>query len=403
MVETVFAIATLAGLYLLFRKAGTRGRTALYVKATGAILIAVPGLITLFAVLAGGDPGHFPSGRDTVLVPSGAAVEPRDARHFLVRGLVSAQADPARPHDYIEAVIDVGTKHEFEIAGGRKLNVKLFHDREDDEPDTVISLQYRHYGGGKHNQEAGPVRLSTAREIETGYVAFPKISGQTHLDRWPLGSLLLDSHCRASMRFLLTPLASKDAVDHLPAAQWWENHRDRILADAASDISHMEREWTAFSSGDRLMTGKVVSFSGVVLLLAGMLCLVAASPFKLRAFCWLLLYFVLYTGAVDSLALRIHTARLHDSDPDRAATAAVDVACSRMHPVSAAQALLDRAVEGEDEAVRAVMIRCLNRKDLLKALQQDESRPEALDRLADGDSEVLSRAARHILQRMSGR
>jgi hypothetical protein len=417
MIELLFVLATAVALVVLSRRISFRSpdlRTWLTLLAVG--LIAAPGVIALVSLTAPLFPGDRFMSRGTVLQPVPAVRvslerDPGRARAWLVRGFHVLDGDESRPVDYLEALVDTGGRHVFELARGGTLDLRM----------PVVSRE-EHHGAVEacpgtpvpdirwSSGTVGPFgRAHRLDQIEAMYVPReardPGLDGNGYdlwevwLERVPyrraaLGSLLPDRGRMSRIHLFLTPLQDRSAVTAVPASAWWMKHGSFVV----DRIRRGEETPQNIQRGSSSSTdfGKALSASGFLFLLAGSILLLMFSTHWVRTTCWLLLYSALYVSAVDRVVLRLHTAGLSMGETASRMAAAVETATTRLHPVSAARALLATALEDPDDAVRLTALRCLDRPGLRPALGQLPDAGDALERLIHAENPEVSSMARRL-------
>ena len=320
--------------------------------------------------------------------------------------------DETRPLDYLEAVVDTGGQHEFALERGGTLDLRLSpvarrneHGSETAGPEIPVldvfwrSGTYWWSGCARHRHikvKATPVREGKGEGLDgRGY----EETWEVRLDDIPFersvfGSLLLDRGRPSRIHLFLNPLPERSAVTAVPAPAWWLRHGSYVVNRIR--LGRETRQVILGRSSRSFEFSTVITVSGCLLLLAGSILLLMFSTHWVRTTCWLLLYCALYVSAMDRLVLRLHTAGLSMGENASRTAAVVETATTRLHPVSAARALLATALEDPDDAVRLTALRCLDRPGLRPALSQLPDADDALERLARAEDLDLSSAARRL-------
>jgi len=412
MIEAIFTILSLVLLFFTYRWLrdlavlyGTVGilrswRT--WVVAVGILLLALPGVLTLSAALWQPAAAPLFAEGDEMIVPSGEGVALADARTFLLRGVIVHRGNLDHPIALFDDVITLGQSNRYDLVGGRHLRLRIARSGPA-RSSTGISCDYKLRRFGSTSGGDVSLRSKSDLEIDTGYaVAHQSIDVQNWNVR-SFGTLLGDRSLPATLHLFLTPLNDRADVAAMPAREWWESNGSQLTGwlarfndgfPSASSLSMQERYPSV------LVIQNLFTSSGFLFLAAGAILLLSISYQRLRTVCVIVLFFVLYTCALDSAVLRINAVRLFDSEARLVSAAIVDTASSKLHPERAANILLRVARGSSESAVRTCALRCLDRPALLTVLRTHEQAASELEDLAAQEQGELSQAAGRILSRL---
>jgi hypothetical protein len=408
MAEIVFIVATAVALVALFRHVAIREpnlRTWLAVAAV--VLIALPGVITLISLTApfmASDP--FGADR-TVLVPTPearrhAAPELLKARGFLVQGFHVIEGNEGQPVGFLERVLPPARRTAFDLVDGSRLTIWITSVKRPGPSKGSLercpALGFRWAGSGEgRSGEAIITRATDGRDDPGGENRWMVRIEDLRPDMAAFGSLLADTYRRGRIHFLIEPLGDPEAVTALPANTWWEKHGANVVARIQRGMES-EQETTSKGSTSSFSVGPVITVSGFLMLLAAGLLILMSSAHWVRTLCFLILYCTLYAGTVDRLVLRIHSAGLSVGRPESRAAAAVETACTRLHPVTAARGLLAAALEDPEPAVRVTALRCLERDRFVMALSRIDGSRRRIEGLTHAPDLDLGQTATRLLE-----
>jgi len=408
MAEIVFIVATAVALVALFRHVAIREpnlRTWLTVAAV--VLIALPGVICMISLTApfmASDP--FGADR-TVLVPTPEArrdVVPEflRARGYLVQGFEVIEGNEGQPVDFLECVLTPARRAAFDLVDGSRLTIWITSVASPGPSKRSIerlpALGFRWAGSGEgRSGEAIITRAPGGRDDPGGENRWMVRVEDLPLNMAAFGSLLADTHRLGRIHFLIEPLGDPEAVTSVSATTWWEKHGANVVARTRRGMES-EQETASKGSTSSFSVGPVITVSGFLILLAAGLLILTSSTHWVRTLCFLILYCTLYAGTVDRLVLRIHSAGLSVGRPESRAAAAVETACTRLHPVTAARDLLAAALEDPEPAVRRTALRCLERDRFVMALSRIDGSRRRIEGLTHAPDLDLSRTATRLLE-----
>ncbi len=395
MVEIIYLIVTAILLFGLFRRNPFRhGGLLPWLKVAGVVLLAAPGAISLVFLVSPWFAGDPFASHSSVWIPTVVEDDPALARAFLVRGVHVVEGNETAPVDYLQAILPTGGRHAFNLLDGSTLQVGI-------QSGTV-----------RKALEPGRPKLvfawSAAQAIRSGSAVLTPVQERdlpaTHeawleelpMDLAPLGSLLQDAHRYSRIHFFVTPLADRSAVRTESGPRWWQDRSPTVIGHVRMGMETKQKVVSLQSGKTSFM--KVVAPSGLLLLFLGVVSFLMVSPHWVRTCAVSILYCLLYVGALDSFALRLHRAGLNVGGVESRARAVVETAGTRMHPVTAARSLLDVAAEDQDEGVRLGALHCLGRIRLAQALTTVDGALDRLETLTRSDSADIGLAAGRILK-----
>jgi len=407
MVEAVFAVATAVALFALFRRVAIREpNPRTWSTVAAVVLIALPGAITLISLTVpflASDP--FSADR-TVFVATpearrDAAPEFLKARAYLVQGFHVVEGNEGQPVDLLERVLTPSRRASFDLVDGSRLEIWITSVKRPGPSKggfNVLPALGCRWDASSERRSVEPIitRASGEGDGPWGANVWMVRLEDLPLNMAVLGSLLSDEHRPSRIHFLIEPLGDPEAVTSVPANTWWEKHGSSVVA-------RIRRGMESKQEGDSSSTfpfaaGHVITVSGFLVLLAGGLLLLATSSHWVRTLCFLILYCTLYASALDRLVLSIHATGLKVGRPESRAAAAVETACTRLHPVTAARSLLTAALEDPEPAVRLTALRCLGRERFLEALSRVDGSGRQIEGLTHDPDLELSHTAMRLLE-----
>ncbi len=409
MSETVFTIVTVACLFLMFRSAarkkpghGIFRSWQAWMVCVGSVLFAVPGIIFIAGLGAPSSQEIGPGAWENMITPAGEPASLNEADVYLVRGVSSVVGVENYPINMVQAVLALNEEREFCLDGGGKLRLSVLPGS-DATGLKRISLRYVFESSGGHANGTGCFDESRPRELEQGYQAFYKGFKAKYAREAAFGSLFVEDHTDLRFHIFVTPLKNIDTLSSAPADAWWKEHGRKIRLPDQDEFVVRELSWQSRGSGTHSGLSEMGYITGwsVLFILIGSICLLTVVKAKIRLVCCIIIYTVIYTGSLDSLALRIVKAHLIGEESASAAHAAIETAGTRLHPITAAQNLIEAACAKQSVENRVVAINCLNRSRLLDALSMNKGQKAALEELASDENPEIAAAADSILNRIS--
>lgn len=399
MTELFFILLSGALLYILFRPDGMRafrsGGIRVKIALAGVVLMAVPGIITLADNLKSSTLPAVPPVRGgglegEVLVPAGDPVGIEESKAVLFRVFFAMKGVEPHPIDFWQSVVAMDRYVHFKLEGGHDLRLAMLGQGSGKE---FAKIDYKFsYPLGSMSGQWG-LRTGGTTLFEPDFTVHADSTEFSNVDFSVTGSLLRGGHHPVLVCICAIPIRDVSSYDAVPLADWWSEHG--IKVQSLFDVRQHKPD-SEYARG--FMSIHWNSGYGSLILLGGTILLLFASVNRIRCLCGILIFFFVYTGAMDSFTLRIQSARLYDEDPMKAQAAMLEVAGTRMHPVSAATHLLALARSGGDEEMRSCALRCMYRVKLLDALDSMEWADSALKALASEESPSVARAAKKLLK-----
>jgi len=391
MVELIFVAVSIVSLFLLLKSAGS-GRSQkqkILTLMIGVLFITLPGIITFASLWSDDEPFE---GTDHILVPAGDSHDNIDAPYYLVRGFMTYDQDHVYPVDFFQAVCEKNYKHSLDLKDNAEFSLNISKQR----TDNRVLFKFTLDSSGKMSGE-GAITKRSVISLEDGYPLYRKTYKIRYLDRAGFGSLLADAGRPFILNLMITPLSNRDAVDMVPTMEWRAKYTDRIVSMIKAKPEREEQlSASSYSSGFTIGGEDFISNSAYLFLLAG-LCFILHSAFhRVRCFFLYIIFVIIYVSAMDSIALRVHRARISDKDPYTASLAARDLCSSRMHKISAASALLETSKSHPDSDVRIKSLTFI-KGDLRLAVKNSEKNMNLLQDLASSADQEIATAANRIL------
>jgi hypothetical protein len=413
MLVTIFTLSTLAGLFFLFRKRtvfpGDTSRKVetwkLVLSGVGALLIAIPGAISLATLCPAPSPAVSALDGQSITLPAGEPVGLLAAGAFVVRGFVTAEATGEKPVDFFSTVIAIGAGAEFSLKDDSSLKIKLIPTLDEGPTEKVtIGINCQWKTAGSERDCRGLINAPSPAEFEPGHRAFEKTFVIPGSDTTAFASLFTRRGEERTVRLLLTPVAEERSFTTRPGREWRKEQGETITALLSSPPPTLAGHWTGRGTSSHDFVAFGMSGWALLFLAAGALLILISSTSRLRTLCLLVLYLCLYTGTIDSCVLRCQSARLDSSDPAVVRAAAIGVSSTHLHPTTAALHLLDRARSEPDPVLRRHLLLCLDKPTLLQALCTTEGASDTLSLIAEegeGESALIAKRLGRALERYS--
>ncbi len=405
MSEAIFTLSTLAGLFFLFRKRtvfpGDTPRRAetwkLVLSGSGALLIAIPGVISLVTLCPAPSPVISPLDEESITLPAGEPVDILEAGAFVVRGFVTAEGAGNEPVDFFSGVIPVGAEADFSLKDGSDLKLRLKRAKApypSEEDEIRINCRWKVPRSVRFCE--GPVDVPSPSKFEPRHGVFERIFEIPGTDTSAFGSLLIKTRGEMKVRLLLTPVGDTQSFTTRPGRKWRNEQGERISEFLSTPPPLMAAHWSECGSSSHDFVAGGLTGPALLSLLAGTLLIIIASTSRLRAVCLLILYLCLYAGTIDSCVLRCHSARLDSNDTAIVRAAAIEVSSTRLHSATAARDLLERARSEQDPVLCRHLLQCLDRPALLKELSRMEDASATLATIAAEGEGGPARTAKRI-------